>query len=145
MKFSREVEDRIRAALAAGEAQEGSRKEVARECYIVLPWGPTMNTYWRHVGAKVHVSREGVVYRRKVCTLTAGMNTFGSQLLRVYIYADPPDRRGRDLDNLLKPVLDALMHAGLYDDDSQIIDLRIRRDPHGSGTGTLQVTITAAE
>jgi crossover junction endodeoxyribonuclease RusA len=38
-----------------------------------------------------------------------------------------PDRRRRDLDNLLKAVQDALAHAGVYDDDSQIVDLRIRR------------------
>jgi len=34
--------------------------------------------------------------------------------------AFPPDRRRRDLDNIAKPVLDALEHAGVYLDDSQI-------------------------
>jgi crossover junction endodeoxyribonuclease RusA len=34
--------------------------------------------------------------------------------------AFPPDRRRRDLDNIQKPVLDALEHAGVYEDDSQI-------------------------
>ena len=34
--------------------------------------------------------------------------------------AFPPDRRRRDLDNLQKPTLDALQHAGIYEDDSQI-------------------------
>jgi len=40
--------------------------------------------------------------------------------------AFPPDRRRRDLDNLQKSTLDALEHAGLYEDDSQI-DLLIAR------------------
>lgn len=47
--------------------------------------------------------------------------------LAVYIAATPPDRRKRDLDNLIKPVLDALQHAQAYKDDSQIDDLHIRR------------------
>jgi crossover junction endodeoxyribonuclease RusA len=40
--------------------------------------------------------------------------------------AFPPDRRRRDLDNIQKPVLDALQHAGVYEDDSQI-DLLVTR------------------
>lgn len=38
-----------------------------------------------------------------------------------------PDKRKRDLDNVAKATLDALQHAGLYDDDSQIDELRIVR------------------
>jgi crossover junction endodeoxyribonuclease RusA len=45
--------------------------------------------------------------------------------LMVTIEAFRPDERRRDLDNLLKSTLDALAHAGLYEDDSQIRDLRI--------------------
>jgi crossover junction endodeoxyribonuclease RusA len=45
--------------------------------------------------------------------------------LKVTIEALRPDERRRDLDNLLKSTLDALAHAGLYEDDSQIKDLRI--------------------
>lgn len=40
--------------------------------------------------------------------------------------AFPPDRRRRDLDNLQKPTLDAMQHAGVYEDDSQV-DLLITR------------------
>mgnify|MGYP000985260285 FL=1 len=42
------------------------------------------------------------------------------------IYAAPPDRRRRDLDNLLKPLLDALSGYA-YRDDSQIDRLEIVR------------------
>ncbi len=41
--------------------------------------------------------------------------------------AFPPDRRRRDLDNIQKPVLDSLEHAGVYEDDSQIDLLLTRR------------------
>ncbi len=40
--------------------------------------------------------------------------------------AFPPDRRRRDLDNIQKPVLDAMQHAGVYLDDSQV-DLLVTR------------------
>ena len=42
------------------------------------------------------------------------------------LIANPPDRRRRDLDNLAKAVLDG-MNGVLYDDDSQIDNLIIRR------------------
>ena len=45
--------------------------------------------------------------------------------VRVVIEAFPPDRRKRDLDNVLKSLLDSLTHAGVWEDDSQIQDLRI--------------------
>jgi len=38
-----------------------------------------------------------------------------------------PDRRARDLDNLCKAPLDALVKAGVLKDDSLIVDLRIYR------------------
>lgn len=47
--------------------------------------------------------------------------------LSVEIDAHPPDRRRRDLDNLQKPLLDALEYAGVYEDDSQIDRLVSRR------------------
>lgn len=41
----------------------------------------------------------------------------------------PPDRRKRDLDNLLKSLLDGLEGAGVFKDDAQIDDLQIVRRP----------------
>lgn len=38
-----------------------------------------------------------------------------------------PDRRRRDLDNILKALFDALTHAGLWLDDSQIDFISISR------------------
>jgi crossover junction endodeoxyribonuclease RusA len=55
--------------------------------------------------------------------------------LSVWITAYPPDRRTRDLDNVLKALLDACTHAKLWDDDSQIDELHVLRGvveaPHG--------------
>jgi crossover junction endodeoxyribonuclease RusA len=45
--------------------------------------------------------------------------------LSVQIDLYPPDRRMRDCDNSIKSVLDAMEHAGVYDNDSQIKVLRV--------------------
>jgi len=86
-----------------------------------LPWPPSMNHYWRRVGNRTLISREGREYRERVislCRQRAYATMTGR--LAVMLMASPPDRRRRDLDNLQKPLLDALEHAGVYANDSQI-------------------------
>jgi crossover junction endodeoxyribonuclease RusA len=52
----------------------------------------------------------------------------------------PPDRRRRDIDNLVKPVADALVRAGIIEDDSLVDVLSVWRDAPVKG-GELRVTI----
>lgn len=47
--------------------------------------------------------------------------------LSVEISAYPPNKRIRDLDNLLKVTLDSLQYAGLFENDSQIDSILIKR------------------
>jgi crossover junction endodeoxyribonuclease RusA len=94
---------------------------------ITLPFPPTINTYWRKWNNRMVISEKGRNYRKIVTDLVKiqqiASNT--NMPLRVEIKAYRPDKRKRDLDNLLKATLDALCHAGVYVDDSQIVDLRI--------------------
>lgn len=106
-----------------------------------LPWPPSVNTYWRHVpwgrGVRSLISRRGRQYRGEVASAVVEAFASGRPAvmrraqsgarLSVAIQAYPPDRRSRDLDNLPKAVLDALGHAGVYGDDSQIDRLEIER------------------
>ena len=76
----------------------------------------------------MHVSKEGKQYRESVvCIVSALRHSFGTGRISVSIEACVPDKRRRDLDNMIKAVLDAMQHGGLYADDSQIDELYICR------------------
>ncbi len=93
-----------------------------------LPYPPSVNHYWRHVGPRVLISREGRAYRTTVGAILAlrrARPLDGRLAVEIDIY--PPDRRRRDIDNLQKALLDALAHGGAYHDDSQIDRLLLIR------------------
>jgi crossover junction endodeoxyribonuclease RusA len=97
---------------------------------LTLPWPPTVNTYWRAVSGRVLISAKGRAYREAVVWQKAREKWAAAApgaRLAVDIEAFMPDKRRRDLDNLPKAVLDSLTHAGVWEDDSQIDDLRVRR------------------
>ena len=114
--------------------------------HIDLPWPPSVNHYWRSVpGRGVLISAKGREYRQEVYARVliqcAAKRLAGR--LRVQIAAFPPDKRRRDLDNVLKACLDALTHAGVWLDDQQIDDLRIVRGAPGGGTVQISVECIA--
>jgi len=88
---------------------------------IVLPYPPSLNTYWRRVGSKVLISEKGREYTRSVALILITRNVkrlIGH--LGVAIKAYMPDKRQRDVDNIQKVPIDAMEKAGLYDNDNQI-------------------------
>jgi crossover junction endodeoxyribonuclease RusA len=106
---------------------------------FALPWPPSVNTYWRHIilggkhkKARAHtlLSEGGRDYRVKVLAAIREQQVPINALkgrLSAYITAYPPDRRRRDIDNLLKSCLDSLVHAHVIADDGDIDDLHIVR------------------
>ncbi len=108
-----------------------------------LSYPPSVNHYWKAWRGRVVLGAQGRAYRKAVAVLLAGCATCKGSL-QVHIRAMPPDHRRRDLDNLQKAVLDAMQHAGLYEDDYQICDLRIERGPVTPG-GLLVVTVEEVE
>lgn len=112
----------------------------------VLPWPPSVNHYWHQVGSgrnrKVFLSPKARQFTTDVLavvlTLRAAKNS-GERLAGEFVFS-PPDRRKRDLDNLLKGLLDSLCKAGVYTDDSQFDELRlIRGNPVKLGSVTVKV------
>lgn len=109
---------------------------------ITLPFPPSTNTYYRRVGAKTLISAKGRSYCAAVVKACAEARLARKDgRLAVVIEACPPDRRRRDLDNLLKGLLDALTHGGAWEDDSQIDRLTIIRGPI-KALGCVEVTIS---
>ena len=96
-----------------------------------LPWPPSVNHYYRHVGPRVRISRDGRKYREQI--VARFLNDRAAKYtgpVELFIELYPPDSRRRDVDNSLKCLLDAFTHAGLYEDDSQIHRLVVtKREP----------------
>lgn len=95
---------------------------------LTLPYPPSVNKYWRMGGNGVFISAQGRGFRQAVVRILSAKNhkTLGERL-RVEIEVYPPDKRKRDLDNVLKALLDALQSAQIFEDDEQIDHLVVRR------------------
>jgi crossover junction endodeoxyribonuclease RusA len=97
-----------------------------------LSWPPSVNHYWGQHGKRRFVSQFGKAYRQEVWAELKNR-------LHVKIIASPPDNRKRDLDNILKSLLDAMTHAGVYEDDEQIDALELYR--MNERDGSIQVAV----
>lgn len=98
------------------------------EINLELPYPPSVNNYWRKVGYRTLISKKGREYKKEVQGLCRGFTPFDAHdRLSVTIYAFPPDRRKRDLDNILKALFDSLC-GYVFDDDSQIDEIHLCRE-----------------
>jgi len=114
---------------------------------ITLPWPPSVNHYWRASGVRRFISEEGQLFR-SVTIVKSHMHKgsyINNEKLSVLVEAYPPDRRRRDLDNILKSLLDALQHAKVYADDNQIDKISVWRCPMLREGGKVVVTIGIIE
>lgn len=110
---------------------------------LILPWPPSVNHYRAIFRNRLITSKDGRDYLARATTyLVFAERLPDGSRIGLEIVAHPPDRRRRDLDNLLKPVLDALTKARVIADDSDIDDLRIVRGPV-TLNGELRVTVRA--
>jgi len=116
---------------------------------LELPYPPSVNRYWRSavIGGRVavYINKEGRAYRALTAETVASLPSSESKApegrLSVLVSLYPPDRRRRDLDNTSKALLDALTHAGVYEDDDLIDRLTIERCAVTKG-GKVRVCIT---
>lgn len=124
---------------------------------FTVSFPPSVNRYWRHavfpVGKKtesggrrfrvqVLLSADGRKYKQTVCreVLAQGVQYRLCARVKMRVELYPPNRRGRDLDNCMKALLDALVSAQVLVDDSQVADLRMLWRPVAPG-GKAVVTI----
>ena len=109
---------------------------------IILPYPPTVNHY-KVIGNIIKTS-SGKVYQQRVNSPKTKRFMYqvwylwksirpethvepieDEIFLTLWVY--PPDKRKRDLDNVLKVLLDSLQQAGVYKDDNQIVKLFVER------------------
>ena len=106
---------------------------------IELPWPPSVNHY-KSIGAIIRTKNGKLLQKRVNSTTTLSYYTlvwaevrlkciksFAGATISVEVLAHPPDKRKRDLDGILKVLIDSLQRAGLFDDDYQIACLLVRR------------------
>lgn len=89
---------------------------------VTLPWPPTVNNYYATFNGRRLISKQGREFKERVSDiiLVERLNKFLAGRLEIEIELYPPDNRRRDIDNTIKPLLDSLTSAGVFNDDSQI-------------------------
>ena len=101
---------------------------------LSLPYPPSGNNATRHAGAgRAYKTAAALAYRAAVLAAVAGRG-FGRLTraeplqgpLALSWVLRPPDRRGRDVDNVRKESADALTRAGVWADDSNLVIVRER-------------------
>jgi len=115
-----------------------------------LPWPPSVNRYWRHISrgalaGRVLISKHGREYRRTIVTEIAHLRLPPlTGRLAVHVDAYPPDKRIRDLDNIVKALFDVLTHAGVINDDGNIDHFSVTRRNTTAG-GLVRVQINTVD
>lgn len=122
---------------------------------ITLPHPPSVNSYWSQRVVKAtkgpmagkyiavpFLTDKARQFREDAMKLALGRKPVSSgSAIAVHVMVYPPDRRARDLDNLAKGILDALVHAKILRDDADIWDLRFTRQCLSAPPGRVVVRI----
>ena len=100
---------------------------------------PTVNHYWLQKGFRKILSKRAQEFRKEIAVACAGQAQFEGSVA-VSISYSPPDKRKRDIDNIVKPILDALQFAGVFKDDYQVKTITAtRRDVCRGGSVVIQI------
>ena len=117
---------------------------------LVLPFPPSVNTYWRApnkgpLKGRHLISAAGRKFQSEACVAIVEqlrrLPKPSSELAAVEIILFPPDARRRDIDNYNKALFDALTHAGVWEDDSQVKRMLVEWGPV-TKKGRVEITIS---
>ena len=110
---------------------------------LTLPYPPSVNHLYAVVNGRKVLSAKGREYQQEVSATVfrqIGAANFGEARIAYRATVFPPDRRRRDVSNLVKIVEDSLTKAGIWCDDSQVDDMHwIRGDAVKGGSVFLEI------
>jgi len=93
------------------------------ECVVnvTLPLPPSINHYYkRKRNGGVYLSVDAIKFRIETQIICASIKQIESSVI-VHSIWHPINKRSYDVDNRLKSLNDSLTHAGVWDDDKQVI------------------------
>lgn len=77
---------------------------------------------------RVNSAKTMVFYERvRDAVLMQGIKSFHGAEIALEVSVFPPDKRKRDLDGILKVLIDGLQRANVFDDDVQVGKLTVER------------------
>jgi crossover junction endodeoxyribonuclease RusA len=97
---------------------------------------PRKDGHGKYIGTKGKEFRAAVI-ATVLTQAIKGVEKCDRLNIKIDLY--PPDKRKRDIDNMLKPLLDSLQNAGIIFDDAQFDKLCVER--HYDYDGYITVTI----
>jgi len=98
------------------------------EIKLTIPYPPSVNhsygsriNHQRYLLPKVRQFRQSVL----ALFLESKQRSLGDDCVMLSLSIFPPDRRVRDIDNILKQLCDALQYSGMINNDKQIRKLYV--------------------
>ena len=90
------------------------------------PFPPSVNHAWLTHGKRRFRTKEYLAFENEVASILGGTILYG-QSYEVHITLFPSSFRRYDVDNRVKPLLDAITRSGLWDDDSLVLYVTVQK------------------
>jgi len=114
---------------------------------LYLPYPPSINNYWIASGHRRFISQRGRDFKAAVFTYVIDNKTpnLGSIPVQIDIILRPRSKKLMDIDNCIKPILDAIQDAGVIDDDVQVARVSIERGLIQKGGGCVVMIVPMSQ
>ena len=114
---------------------------------MYLPYPPSINNYWIASGHRRFISQRGKDFKAAVSeyVIEHEIPKLGGIQVIVDIILRPQNKRLMDIDNCIKPILDAIQDAGVIDDDVQVAKVTIERGLVHKGGSCVVMVVPASQ